>query len=89
MIVYNSRRMDRARGQKLQKLFVAACAAQGDAREELLQSHARRDPELVEQVRSLLTADAQPGITDSLGRQLASVHTPSTIRFQVESVRIA
>src|SRR5688500_8221422 len=57
-----NRVMDPVRWKKLQDLFAEARALQGDARKELLQSAAREDPDLVEQVRSLLQADSQTGI---------------------------
>ena len=68
-----NRVMDPARWQKLQDLFAEARALQGDAREELLQSHARQDQDLVEQVRSLLEADVQTGIMDEVAPKLGSV----------------
>ena len=68
-----NRVMDPARWQKLQDLFAAARALQGDAREELLRSAGREDHDLVDQVRSLLEADRQPGIMDEVAPKLASV----------------
>ncbi|HSL70493.1 MAG TPA: serine/threonine-protein kinase, partial [Longimicrobiales bacterium] len=65
--------MDTQRWQSLQELFANARAATEDERERLLQEHARVDAELVEQVRALLAADAQPGIMDALGSQLQSI----------------
>ena len=65
--------MDRERWQRLQNLFVAARAVPDEQRERLLAEHARLDPQLVEEARSLLRADAQPGIMDDLASQFASV----------------
>jgi eukaryotic-like serine/threonine-protein kinase len=65
--------MDAARWQKLQALFLAARALDGDARERLLQEHAARDPDLAAQARALVAADAEPGMIDALAPQLASL----------------
>ena len=65
--------MDPERWQRLQDLFVAARAADGEERERLLQEQALGDPELAEQARLLLAADAKPGIIDALAPQFASV----------------
>src|SRR5262245_58398879 len=63
------------RWQQLQHLFAAARRVDGDARERLLQDQARIDPDLAEQARSLLLADAQPGLIDELAPRFASVAT--------------
>jgi serine/threonine-protein kinase len=65
--------MEPERWQRLQDLFAAARAVEGDAREQLLRAEALADPELVEHARELLEADAQPGVIDSLGARFASV----------------
>jgi serine/threonine-protein kinase len=65
--------MDAERWQKLQDLFMAAHAVQGEQRERLLADHARIDPVLVEEARLLLAADARAGVMDVLGPRLASV----------------
>ena len=65
--------MSGERWRELQDLFTAARAVDGDARERLLQQRARENPSLVAEVRSLLAADAQPGIMDALAPELESV----------------
>lgn len=77
--------MDRERWQKLQDLFAAARGLDAAGRERLLQEQARADPELAAQARSLLAADAQPGIIDALAPRFASItrmldeHVPGRI----------
>jgi serine/threonine protein kinase/tetratricopeptide (TPR) repeat protein len=65
--------MDPERWQRLQDLFGAARAVEGDEREQLLQTEALAEPELVEHARALLAADSQPGIIDELAPRFASV----------------
>jgi serine/threonine-protein kinase len=58
------------RWQRLQSLFAAARAAPSEhERERVLQDCARADPDLAEQARALLVADAQPGVMDALAPQ--------------------
>lgn len=65
--------MDAERWHKLQTLFMAARAVHGDERDRLLEEQARTDPELAAQARSLLLADAQPGVMDALAPQFSSL----------------
>jgi serine/threonine-protein kinase len=59
--------------QALQDLFMQARAVQGEERERLLRGYLDSDPALVERVRSLLAADAEPGIMDALAARLIPV----------------
>ena len=65
--------MDKERWQKVQDLFAAAVALEGNERDRMLDEHARADPELVAHARALLTADAQPGVLDVVAPPFASV----------------
>ena len=65
--------MDPARWQRLQDLFAQARACSRDARERLLDDHARADPALVAEVRALLAADSSTGVMDAFAPRLASV----------------
>src|SRR5262245_34822703 len=65
--------MDTERWRELQNLFADAYAVQGEHRERLLAERAQVDPDLVNQVRRLLAADAQRGVLDGLAPHLGSV----------------
>src|SRR5687768_3706833 len=63
--------MDSQRWHRLQELFSQARAMDLDARERLLQDSASADPELADELRSLLIAHARPGVMDALAPQLS------------------
>jgi serine/threonine protein kinase len=65
--------MTKERWQKVQTLFAAAVALDGNERDRLLEAHARADPELVAHARALLRADAQPGVMDVVAAPFPSI----------------
>src|SRR5262245_57049243 len=67
--------MESERWRRLQDLFTAARALPATEREQLLAEHARIDPALVDDVRSLLTVDSGAGILDAPLSQVTSVAT--------------
>jgi serine/threonine-protein kinase len=64
---------DPQRWRQLQDLFASARALAADDRERLLRDHAAADPDLVDQVRALLAADASSGVMDAFAPRLGSV----------------
>ena len=65
--------MDEQRWSRLQDIFAQARAAEGDERVRLLNEIEATQPDLADEVRSLLAADAQTGVMDVVAPRLSAL----------------